>query len=519
MASSAKQQLLKDLSDPLRRLSSLYKIKRASDGAVIPFVPRAEQQRVYDMIFREGCKRLIILKARRLGMSTAIDLLLADQILFSEGVQASIVDQTASDAERKLSTIVKVAIEHLPEPIRKRYEFVRDSGSVIELTQNKDAPSALFAGLRARGGTNNWLHLSEWGVIQADDPRRSEEILTGAIPSAEHGRIIVETTWKGGRGGHLWEIVKTALETPEEAKTDKDWRVVFFPWWKDPTYVVEGDVSTINPATAQYLDEMQAQTGYAFTPQQRLWYDRQARDLGLFIFREFPTTIDECFKSPVEGAIYAGELDKLRASGAISAFKYDNSTLVHTAWDLGSPVNTVVWYFQVIRGNEIRVIDCDLDLDLTPVQRVAHMQAKGYPLGHHVLPHDAAATRTSGKADAQVYTEAGLANVRVLPRTHDIWIGINACLQMFPRFSFRLPACERGLDALANYAYKRSSATGIVVNEPVHNWASHAADALRMIAEAEMAGMLKTGFAPRQPTVVTTGIRDLDFNRRTIVRR
>jgi hypothetical protein len=90
---------------------------------------------------------------------------------------------------------------------------------------------------------------------------------------------------------------------------------------------------------------------------------------------------------------------------------------------------------------------------------------------------------------------------------------------MFPRFSFRLPACERGLDALANYAYKRSSATGIVVSEPVHNWASHAADALRMIAEAEMAGMLKTGFAKPRPTVVTTGIRDLDFNRRTIVRR
>jgi hypothetical protein len=309
------------------------------------------------------------------------------------------------------------------------------------------------------------------------------------------------------------------LETPEEAKTDKDWRVVFFPWWRDPTYVVEGDVSTISPAISQYLDNMEQTTGHTFTPQQRLWYDRQSRDLGLFIFREFPTTLDECFKSPVEGAIYAGEMDKLRASGAISAFKYDNSTLVHTAWDLGSPVNTVVWYFQVIRGNEVRVIDCDMDLDMTPVQRVGHMLAKGYSYGAHFLPHDAAATRTSGKADAQVYTEAGLANVRVLPRTHDIWIGINACLQMFPRFSFRLPACERGLDALANYAYKRSSATGIVVNEPVHNWASHAADALRMIAEAEMAGMLKTGFATPRPTVVTTGIRDLDWNRRTVVRR
>ncbi len=508
-----------DLANPLWRLRNLYHIKRADDGRIIKFEPRPEQQRVYDMLFKEGVKRLIILKARRLGMSTALDVLLTDQMLWNAGTQCSLVDQTAADAERKLATIAKIALDNLPPVALQCIEKVRDSGSILEVSVAGEAASSFFAGLRARGGTNNWLHLSEWGVIQADDPRRSEEILTGAIPSAEHGRIIVETTWKGGRGGHLWEIVKTALETPEADKTDKDWRIVFFPWWKDPTYCVEGDVATISPAIATYLDDMERTTGHTFTPQQRLWYDRQQRQLGLFIFREFPTTLDECFKSPVEGAIYAGELDKLRASGAISAFKYDNSTLVHTAWDLGSPVNTVVWYFQVIRGNEIRVIDCDLDLDLTPVQRVAHMQAKGYPLGHHFLPHDAAATRTSGKADAQVYTEAGLANVRVLPRTHDIWIGINACLQMFPRFSFRLPACERGLDALANYAYKRSSATGIVVNMPVHNWASHAADALRMIAEAEMAGMLKTGFAKPRPTVVTTGIRDLDFTRRTIVRR
>jgi hypothetical protein len=500
-------------------LRNLYHIKRADDGRIIKFEPRPEQQRVYDMLFKEGVKRLIILKARRLGMSTALDVLLTDQMLWNAGTQCSLVDQTAADAERKLATIAKVALDNLPPVALQCIEKVRDSGSILEVSVAGEAASSFFAGLRARGGTNNWLHLSEWGVIQADDPRRSEEILTGAIPSAEHGRIIIETTWKGGRGGHLWEIVKGALETPEAAKTDKDWRVVFFPWWKDPTYVVEGDVATISPAISQYLDQMQSQTGHTFSDQQRLWYDRQSRDLGLFIFREFPTTLDECFKSPVEGAIYAGELDKLRASGAISAFKTDNSTLVHTAWDLGSPVNTVVWYFQVIGGNEIRVIDCDMDLDMTPVQRVGHMLAKGYSYGAHFLPHDAAATRTSGKADAQVYTEAGLANVRVLPRTHDIWIGINACLQMFPRFSFRLPACERGLDALANYAYKRSSATGIVVNEPVHNWASHAADALRMIAEAEMAGMLKTGFAKPRPTVVTTGIRDLDFNRRTIVRR
>ena len=210
------------------------------------------------MIFKQGVRRLIILKARRLGMSTALDVLLTDQMLWNAGTQCSLVDHTASDAERKLATIAKVALDNLPPAALECIERVRDSGSIFEVSVAGKAASSFFAGLRARGGTNNWLHLSEWGVIQADDPRRSEEILTGAIPSEEHGRIIVETTWKGGRGGHLWEIVKGAMETPEEQKTDKDWRVVFFPWWTDPTYTVAGDINTVNRSTAEYLDAMQA---------------------------------------------------------------------------------------------------------------------------------------------------------------------------------------------------------------------------------------------------------------------
>ena len=510
-----------ELSNPLWRLRSLYHIKDAADGRVIPFTPRPEQQRVYDMIFKQGVRRLIILKARRLGMSTALDILLTDQMLWNAGTQCSLVDQTASDAERKLATIAKVALDNLPPAALECIERVRDSGSILEVSVAGKAASSFFAGLRARGGTNNWLHLSEWGVIQADDPKRSEEILTGAIPSAEHGRIIVETTWKGGRGGHLWDIVKGAMETPEEQKTDKDWRVVFFPWWTDPTYTVAGDVATVTKATNEYLDGMQTETGHTFTAGQRIWYDRQTRDLGMFIFREFPTTVDECFKCPVEGAIYAPELDKLRSSGAIAPMKVDNSYPVHTSWDIGCPVNTVTWYWQLAAGNEIRVIDVDLDLEMTPVQRVAHMMAKGYNYGNHYLPHDASAQKnTSGRSDEAELRAAGLNNTRIVPRTHDVWIGINRLQQMLPRFSFRLPNCEAGVTALSNYAYRRASSTGITVHEPVHNWASHAADALRMLAEAEAANMFKSGTAPRQPAVVVTGIRDTGWSeRRAVVRR
>ena len=48
-------------------------------------------------------------------------------------------------------------------------------------------------------------------------------------------------------------------------------------------------------------------------------------------------------------------------------------------------------------GAEIRVIDCDSDLDLTPVQRVAYMLPKGYLFGSHFLPHDAIATQRAAK--------------------------------------------------------------------------------------------------------------------------
>jgi hypothetical protein len=115
----------------------------------------------------------------------------------------------------------------------------------------------------------------------------------------------------------------------------------------------------------------------------------------MFMLREYPTTIEECFQSPVEGAIYAETVDKLRAGGAICPWKLDRSALTHTCWDLGSPVNTAVWYFQLGPAGEIRVIDCDLDLDLTPVERIARMLGR-IPLRQHFLPHDAMQTQKSG---------------------------------------------------------------------------------------------------------------------------
>ena len=75
-------------------------------------------------------------------------------------------------------------------------------------------------------------------------------------------------------------------------------------------------------------------------------------------------------------------------------------------------------------------------------------------------------------------------------RTHDIWIGINRLRQILPRFTFRIPASERGLEAVSNYHTVRTTSTGLAVDEPVHARSSHAASALKVIAEAEATGVL-----------------------------
>jgi hypothetical protein len=135
--------------------------------------------------------------------------------------------------------------------------------------------------------------------------------------------------------------------------------------------------------------------------------------------------------------------------------------------------------------------------------------AKGYLYGSHLLPHDAMATMHSGKTFLTELGEVGLRNCKVVPRTHDIWIGINRLRQILPRFTFRIPACERGLEAVSNYRTVRTTSTGLAVDEPVHDWSSHAASALKVIAEAEAAGMLHSAGSTanvermRQVTVLT----------------
>lgn len=196
----------------------------------------------------------------------------------------------------------------------------------------------------------------------------------------------------------------------------------------------------------------------------------------------------------IPGAVYAADVEKARQEGRVCRMPVDGNALVHTAWDLGSPLNTVVWYFQII-GKYIRLLACDRNYDETIVERVSRMKARGWNYGNHYLPHDAAQTDRTGRTLAGELHQAGLNSTVIVPKVTDIWHGINHAKQMFPTFEFREPDCDAGLEALEAYHTRQLNDGVTFRDEPEHDWSSHTADALRVLAEAHAHGMIKFSHA------------------------
>jgi hypothetical protein len=476
------------LANPIWRLTSgeLYCIAPADGSGIKPFHPRPEQVAIIKAVYEDGATKILIPKARRLGMSTTLGIIAADCLLFRRTWQGSLIDQNQADASRKLDRIVRVALANLPDWLRDKVKYEKSNTSELSVCLAGQTGKSFFAGLNARGGSNDFLWVSEWGVIQYEDPRRSAKIRAGALPSARHGLIIVETTWAGGKGGDVWELLEPALSGKAN-----DWRILFFPWWIDPRNVSE--TAILDDPARKYFERIEPRlvaAGIQLSEQQRRWWAAERRAQGIFMPRENPTFLDECWSAPIPGAIYAEAIDRARAEGRVCTMPVDGSNLVCTAWDLGSPENTTVWYFQVV-GREIRIIDVDVGDRGTLTQRVAYMIAKGYAYGKHYLPHDCQQTERTGGSFLSELKSAGLPSASLCPvaRVPSVWIGINHALELFPALSFRSPACDDALLTLAAYRTRRVGEGVLSVDEPVHDWASHTADAFRTMAEAHRSGL------------------------------
>ena len=165
----------------------------------------------------------------------------------------------------------------------------------------------------------------------------------------------------------------------------------------------------------------------------------------------------------------------------ITAVPFDPSVPVITAWDLGIDDTTVIWFAQRV-GREIHLIDfVESSGDGLDVYAKI-LKEKDYLYEEHLLPHDAAAKELgTGKTRQETLKSLGIKNTRIVPR-QAIEDGINASRMLIPKCWFDAEKCEKGINALKNYERKWDSKNKIFQGKPLHNWASHAADAFRTLA-------------------------------------
>jgi hypothetical protein len=192
----------------------------------------------------------------------------------------------------------------------------------------------------------------------------------------------------------------------------------------------------------------------------------------------------ECsFEAAIVGAIYGDEMREVTEQGRITKVENQIEVKTHTAWDLGRTDDTAIWWYQVI-GGEIHIVDFFALSGGTIEDFVTKIKEKPYNYGKHYLPHDARArTLASGGKSVieQMAVGLGINNLAIVPSL-TIQDGLQAVRMALPRCWFDAEKCADGIEALRQYQREYNEDTKAFRQSPKHDWTSHAADAMRMLA-------------------------------------
>lgn len=187
----------------------------------------------------------------------------------------------------------------------------------------------------------------------------------------------------------------------------------------------------------------------------------------------------ECaFDAAILGSYFGRELALAEREGRIGAVAHDPSIPVETWWDLGMSDATAIWFIQRA-GSELRAIGYLEGAGEALGHWIEAVRAKGYAYAQHVAPHDIAVRELgTGKSRLEVARAAGL-DFTIAPRL-PLADGIDAVRRSLARVWFDERACAAGIEALRHYRRDFDEARKVFREQPRHDWASHAADALRI---------------------------------------
>ena len=472
----------------------LYKIMVKDDGAeggsfVVPFKPNANQA----LFLSEIHYRNVITKARQLGFTTLVAILWLDHALFNADQRCGIIAHSLDDAEVIFRDKVKFAYHNLPETVKASVPLARESAKELLFAHNN---SSIRVATSMRSGTIHRLHISEMGKIAAKFPEKAIEIVTGSLPAVPVTGIAVIESTAEGQEGEFYEIATRAERIFQAGREPgiTEFKFHFFPWWKEPGYKLterEAHSVIVTPEQHEYFDQVERDQRTKLSKSQRAWYvAKLENDFSgdhEKMWREMPSTPEECWRRSIEGKFFTRQLAAARAQGRITQIPHVSNVLCHTFWDIGSGDGTGIWVFQHIGAQE-RFLRYFEGWGEGYAHYVSMLRETGWLFGKHFLPHDAHHERQLadrvGKPVDMLRELAPDWSFEIVPRVQTLQHGIELTREAFSRAWFDEEGCKAGLDHLELYGKKWNSRLGTWSHEP-EKLAGHseAADAFRQWAQ------------------------------------
>jgi hypothetical protein len=266
-----------------------YALKlRPKVGALEPLVFNDAQLKLHGIIEQQKAKtgrvRVIILKARQLGVSTYVAARLFHRTIFNPGLRTIIVGHEKR-ASSNLFQIVKRFYEHLPADMRPSIgasnaeELIFDkidSGYIVSVATNEGA---------GRSATAQNLHASE-AAFWPDLPIQMAALMQ-TVPDQDGTEIILESTANGFNSFHSqWRKAEAG---------ESEFLPVFLPWMLDPAYRCPP-----KPGFEMTGEEGMLADLHGLDVEQLAWRRAKISQLGSseYFAQEYPIVPSEAFVSP-----------------------------------------------------------------------------------------------------------------------------------------------------------------------------------------------------------------------------
>ncbi len=191
------------------------------------------------------------------------------------------------------------------------------------------------------------------------------------------------------------------------------------------------------------------------------------------------------FTAAISGSYWGKQVEEAETTGRVTEVPYDKAMGVQVYVDLGVDDATAMWFVQAERSGRVRIIDYLEESGLGLDDYAKILQDKRYKYDVIGLPFDAKVRELgTGKTRFEIFQKL-MPGVRiiVLPR-YDVADSINAARMLISRCWFDKVKTADGIISLKNYQRRYNPKLKVFEQKPLHDNASHGADAFRYLSMA-----------------------------------